>query len=279
MNFFIDFEATQFSNHIISVGCISEKGVPFYIGIDPTADSLHVGHFVSLMVASYMQKAGHKPIILMGGGIVFSQLLEWVKEQSENEKPHFYCYGTSDKHFVKTNFDESETFTASQMLSYLYTDMEDYSDIVKAHFGLNQNISLLKVYNYCSKEDKTQSHNALEDATMLLEVYQYINSHENEFEVFPEYKEIIGKKKLTNQISEITEGKKYIVHRMNSRKVLQTYNSFDEAVEWAYNQIPEGEERNKTNIKTIARNIKKASNGYDEKKKYMNYRWKIIRKG
>ena len=42
--------------------------VPFYIGIDPTADSLHVGHFVSLMVASHMQKCGHKPIILVGGG-------------------------------------------------------------------------------------------------------------------------------------------------------------------------------------------------------------------
>lgn len=46
----------------------SGKSVPFYIGIDPTADSLHVGHFVSLMVASYMQKCGHKPIILVGGG-------------------------------------------------------------------------------------------------------------------------------------------------------------------------------------------------------------------
>ena len=42
--------------------------IPFYIGIDPTADSLHVGHFISLMVASHMQKAGHKPIILVGGG-------------------------------------------------------------------------------------------------------------------------------------------------------------------------------------------------------------------
>lgn len=47
---------------------MKEKGIPFYIGIDPTADSLHVGHFVSLMVASYMQKAGNKPIILVGGG-------------------------------------------------------------------------------------------------------------------------------------------------------------------------------------------------------------------
>ena len=46
----------------------SKEHVPFYIGIDPTADSLHVGHFVSLMVASYMQKNGHKPIILVGGG-------------------------------------------------------------------------------------------------------------------------------------------------------------------------------------------------------------------
>ncbi len=46
----------------------SKESVPFYIGIDPTADSLHVGHFVSLMVASHMQKYGHKPIILVGGG-------------------------------------------------------------------------------------------------------------------------------------------------------------------------------------------------------------------
>lgn len=47
---------------------LSEESVPFYIGFDPTADSLHVGHFVQLMVMSHMQKAGHKPIILIGGG-------------------------------------------------------------------------------------------------------------------------------------------------------------------------------------------------------------------
>ena len=46
----------------------SDNKIHFYIGIDPTADSLHVGHFVSLMVASYMQKCGHTPIILIGGG-------------------------------------------------------------------------------------------------------------------------------------------------------------------------------------------------------------------
>ncbi len=47
---------------------LENENVPFYIGIDPTADSLHIGHFVSLMVAGHLQRAGHRPIILMGGG-------------------------------------------------------------------------------------------------------------------------------------------------------------------------------------------------------------------
>lgn len=47
---------------------LENEKVSFYVGIDPTADSMHIGHFVSLMVASILQKAGHRPIILMGGG-------------------------------------------------------------------------------------------------------------------------------------------------------------------------------------------------------------------
>ena len=47
---------------------LDNESISFYIGFDPTAESLHVGHFISLMVASHMQKAGHRPIILIGGG-------------------------------------------------------------------------------------------------------------------------------------------------------------------------------------------------------------------
>ena len=47
---------------------LGSESVPFYIGFDPTADSLHVGHFLALMAMSHMQKAGHKPIVLIGGG-------------------------------------------------------------------------------------------------------------------------------------------------------------------------------------------------------------------
>ncbi|BDF59575.1 tyrosine--tRNA ligase [Christensenellaceae bacterium] len=42
--------------------------VKFYVGFDATADSLHVGHFVQLMAMAHMQRAGHVPIVLIGGG-------------------------------------------------------------------------------------------------------------------------------------------------------------------------------------------------------------------
>lgn len=47
---------------------LGKEKISFYIGIDPTADSLHIGHFIALMFASHMQKAGHRPVILVGGG-------------------------------------------------------------------------------------------------------------------------------------------------------------------------------------------------------------------
>ena len=47
---------------------LGKEKVTFYIGFDPTANSLHVGHFIAMMFMSHMQKAGHRPIALVGGG-------------------------------------------------------------------------------------------------------------------------------------------------------------------------------------------------------------------
>ncbi len=47
---------------------LGKEKVTFYIGFDPTADSLHVGHFIQVMVMMHMQQAGHRPIALLGGG-------------------------------------------------------------------------------------------------------------------------------------------------------------------------------------------------------------------
>lgn len=45
-----------------------EGMVTFYNGFDPTADSLHIGHYIPVMAMAHLQRAGHKPIALMGGG-------------------------------------------------------------------------------------------------------------------------------------------------------------------------------------------------------------------
>jgi len=47
---------------------LGKEKVTFYIGFDPTADSLHAGSFIQIMVAAHMQRAGHRPIMLAGGG-------------------------------------------------------------------------------------------------------------------------------------------------------------------------------------------------------------------
>lgn len=47
---------------------LGKEKVTFYIGFDPTADSLHIGHFMQLIVMKHMQNAGHRPIVLLGGG-------------------------------------------------------------------------------------------------------------------------------------------------------------------------------------------------------------------
>ena len=47
---------------------LSKEKIKFYIGFDPTADCLHVGHFMQVIIMMYMQKFGHTPVVLLGGG-------------------------------------------------------------------------------------------------------------------------------------------------------------------------------------------------------------------
>ena len=47
---------------------LDNEKVSFYIGFDPTADSLHIGHYIPVMAMAHMQRAGHRPIFLIGGG-------------------------------------------------------------------------------------------------------------------------------------------------------------------------------------------------------------------
>ncbi|WP_244834602.1 tyrosine--tRNA ligase [Clostridium sp. BJN0001] len=58
----------QFTHEEETRKLLENEKVTFYIGFDPTADSLHVGHFIALMFMAHMQRAGHRPIALLGGG-------------------------------------------------------------------------------------------------------------------------------------------------------------------------------------------------------------------
>ncbi|MBU5454970.1 tyrosine--tRNA ligase [Caproiciproducens sp. MSJ-32] len=58
----------QFTHEEETRELLEKEKITFYIGFDPTADSLHVGHFIALMFMAHMQKAGHRPIALIGGG-------------------------------------------------------------------------------------------------------------------------------------------------------------------------------------------------------------------
>lgn len=58
----------QFTHEEEMKEILGKEKVTFYIGFDPTADSLHVGHFISMMFMAHMQRYGHRPIALVGGG-------------------------------------------------------------------------------------------------------------------------------------------------------------------------------------------------------------------
>ncbi|MBR4471459.1 MAG: tyrosine--tRNA ligase, partial [Erysipelotrichaceae bacterium] len=47
---------------------LNKGGMTFYIGTDPTGDSLHIGHFSSFLISKRLKDAGHNPILLVGGG-------------------------------------------------------------------------------------------------------------------------------------------------------------------------------------------------------------------
>ncbi|WP_294393695.1 tyrosine--tRNA ligase [uncultured Clostridium sp.] len=58
----------QFTHEEETRKLLENEKITFYIGFDPTADSLHVGHFIAMMFMAHMQRAGHRPIALIGGG-------------------------------------------------------------------------------------------------------------------------------------------------------------------------------------------------------------------
>src|SRR5690625_3858114 len=90
---------------------LAENEVTLYCGFDPTADSLHIGHLLPVMMLKRFQKAGHRPIALIGGGTgMIGDPSGRTSERSLNEEEVVHGYATSIREQLAKllDFDDEE---------------------------------------------------------------------------------------------------------------------------------------------------------------------------
>ncbi|MDD2212312.1 MAG: tyrosine--tRNA ligase [Clostridia bacterium] len=151
---------------------LEQEKVTFYIGFDPTANSLHVGHFVQIMVMMHMQKAGHRPIALFGGGTGMigdpsgrTDLRKMLtKEQIEN---NVHSFKKQFSNFI--NFDQDKAIMVNNAdwlanLNYI----EFIRDIGK-YFSVNRMLTA-----ECFKNRLEKGLSFLEFNYMLMQSYDYL---------------------------------------------------------------------------------------------------------
>lgn len=258
MRYFIDFEATQYSDRIISVGCVKENGDSFYSLVNPNRE---ITSFITSLTGITQEMVDAAP----DADTVFADLYNFVKE--DEGTPEFYCYGNSDKDFCKATFEKmATTFKARCMLGYLRTGLMDFGDIVKAHFGLNNNISLLKVYNYYTGTENAQTHNALEDAKMLKYVCEQVEANEDEFDAFPEYRvhKAVTKIKKEAKTMEDLKCANAVFFRLKKGRIAETYYTLEDAITWIIDHKMPAGQKDQVDPVNIGKKIKSAALNHKE---------------
>ena len=153
------------------------KGVvPAYIGYDATAASLHVGHLLNIMMLRWLQKTGHKPITLMGGGTTKVGDPSFRAEERPlltNEKIDENIAGL--KKVFGRYLDYSEAPTGAIMLNNAeWLDNLNYLEFLRdigRHFSVNRMLSFESVK---SRLDREQSLSFLEFNYMILQAYDFL---------------------------------------------------------------------------------------------------------
>ena len=153
---------------------LDKKGQAFYIGFDPTADSLHVGHFMQLIVAKRLQDAGHKPIILVGGGTAMvgdpSGRTDMRSMMTKETIAHnVECFKRQMARFI--NFDKGENAAiivnnADWLLNLNYVD---FLRDIGAYFSVNKMLTA-----ECFKSRMEKGLSFLEFNYMLMQAYDFL---------------------------------------------------------------------------------------------------------
>ena len=156
-----------------------------YVGIDPTADSLHIGHLVSVMMLKHLQRAGHRPIALVGGatGMIGDPSMKSAERNLLDEATLRHNQDSIKKQLSKFLDFDSDAPNAAKLVNN-YDWMKDYSflnfirDIGK-HITVNYMMAKESVKKRLSRESSVGM-SFTEFSYQLLQGYDYMYLYEHE---------------------------------------------------------------------------------------------------
>ncbi len=152
---------------------LGKESVPFYIGFDPTADSLHVGHFMQLIAMHHMQQAGHKPVILIGGGTAMvgdpsgrTDMRSMMTK--ETIRHNVECFKKQMSKFVSFEGENAAVIVdnGDWLLDLNYID---FLREIGAHFSVNKMLTA-----ECFKQRLDRGLSFLEFNYMLMQAYDFL---------------------------------------------------------------------------------------------------------
>ncbi len=157
---------------------LGEESVPFYIGFDPTADSLHIGHYIPIMAMAWMQRFGHKPIALFGGGTGMigdpsgrSDMRQMMTR--ETIEHNIACFKEQMSRFIK--FDgENSAIIANNADWLLKLNYVDFLRDIGAYFSVNKMLTA-----ECFKQRMEKGLTFLEFNYMLMQGYDFLYLNRN----------------------------------------------------------------------------------------------------
>ncbi len=156
---------------------INNGGARFYIGFDPTADSLHVGHFMALCLMKRLQMAGNKPIVLLGGGTGYigdptgrSDMRAMLSP--ETIQHNCECFKKQIARFIEFGEDKAIAVNnADWLLDLKWIDMLRE---VGPHFSVN---NMLRAE--CYKQRMAKGLSFLEFNYMIMQSYDFLYLHQH----------------------------------------------------------------------------------------------------
>ncbi|ABN51958.1 MAG TPA: tyrosine--tRNA ligase [Hungateiclostridium thermocellum] len=151
---------------------LEKEKITFYIGFDPTADSLHVGHFLQMMVMAHMQKAGHRPIALIGGGTAMvgdpTGRTDMRKMMTREEIKHNAdCFKKQLSKFIE--FGEGKAIMVDNADWLLDLNYIEFLRDIGVHFSVNRMLTA-----ECFKSRLERGLSFIEFNYMLMQSYDFL---------------------------------------------------------------------------------------------------------